>query len=308
VRFLLHFLLSLISRNKEQNSPTMWSVSVCALFFFSINVAYGDKAILRTDVDKSCTEIVKYNNILVTAAHPDDIETIAGGTVSYFTSCGKNVQYVITTNGDKGWGKDTSMSSEQLAVIREQEQLNAGKILNVKDITFFRQPDGRLDGANSVELKLNVTRAIRLVQPDLVLSFHPQIDYATYPFGLMHEDHRQTAVATMNSLWPSARDYLNYYEELYSQGILPWICPEAWLFSFSPVLPESNLDIIVVNITGYHYGRKLQALLQHESQYSDANAVAASLLRLGNYVAKSNFDPQVTASTDVAEAFVRILF
>ena len=62
-------------------------------------------------------------------------------------------------------------------------------------------------------------RNIREYQPDLVLSFSPETDYSTYQFGLMHEDHKLTGQATMNTLWPSARDYLNYYE-LYEQGKL----------------------------------------------------------------------------------------
>eukprot|EP01031_Cornospumella_fuschlensis_P046602 gene46602-57065_t len=174
----------------------------------------------------SCEDLDIYSSILVIAAHPDDIETIAGGTVSWFTQCHKTVQYLITTNGDKGWGKDTAMTSETLGPIREQEQLNAASMLGVENVSFLRQPDGRLDGVSMIDLKLNITKVIRTFKPDLVLTFSPETDYLTYQFGLMHEDHKLTGRVTMNALWPSARDYLNYYDELYMQGILPWICSE----------------------------------------------------------------------------------
>lgn len=251
-----------------------------------------------------CSAISEYKNILVVAAHPDDIETIAGGTVSLFVSCGKTVNYVITTNGDKGWGKDTSMTSAELAGIREQEQLNAAAVSRVNNVTFLRQEDGRLDGVDPILLKRNITKWVRLNQPDLVLTFNPETDYSTYKFGLMHEDHKLTGLSTMNTLWPSARDYLNYYE-LYEQGILPWICPEAWLFSFStPTNAQS--EIVVVNITGQHFENKYLALLQHKSQYTDASAVRQSLVNIGAYVAQSNLDNP--DKNTLAEAFVRVRF
>ena len=49
--------------------------------------------------------------VLVTAAHPDDIETIAGGTIAAMSlNCSIEVFYLLTTNGDKGWGKDDNMT------------------------------------------------------------------------------------------------------------------------------------------------------------------------------------------------------
>lgn len=251
-----------------------------------------------------CAFISEYKNILVVAAHPDDIETIAGGTVSLFVSCGKTVNYVVTTNGDKGWGKDTTMTSSELAEIREQEQLSAAAVSGVSNVTFLRQEDGRLDGVDPVLLKRNITKWVRLNQPDLVLTFSPETDYNTYKFGLMHEDHKLTGLSTMNTLWPSARDYLNYYE-LYQQGILPWTCPEAWLFSFSnPTNAQS--EIVVVNITGQHFDNKYNALLQHKSQYTDAQAVRQSLINIGTYVAESNLGGPIEGT--LAEAFVRVRF
>lgn len=251
-----------------------------------------------------CSPLAEYNNILVVAAHPDDIETIAGGTVSLFVSCGKTVNYVITTNGDKGWGKDTTMTSAELAGIREQEQLNAAAVSGISNVTFLRLEDGRLDGVDPIALKRKLTTCVRTNKPDLVLTFSPETDYNTFKFGLMHEDHKLTGLSTMNTLWPSARDYLNFYE-LYEQGILPWVCAEAWLFSFSrPVNPQS--EMMVVNITGQHFENKFRALLEHKSQYNDAQEVKRSLLKIGQYVAENNLNRPIKRT--LAEAFVRVRF
>jgi LmbE family N-acetylglucosaminyl deacetylase len=55
---------------------------------------------------------------MVVVAHPDDIETVAGGTVAFMVGGNISVVYIITTNGDKGWSKNYSMTSPKLAQIR----------------------------------------------------------------------------------------------------------------------------------------------------------------------------------------------
>jgi LmbE family N-acetylglucosaminyl deacetylase len=253
----------------------------------------------------SCDFASAYSNILVVAAHPDDIETIAGGTVAYLVACGKNVNYLISTNGDKGWGKDYSMTSEELAGIRYQEQLDAAEFIGVKNVSMLMQEDCRLEGIDMIELKKNFTIAVRNFKPDLLLTFSPEIDYATYRFGLMHSDHQTTGNVAMNTLWPSARDYLSFYD-LYEEGIMPWICPEVWLFQFSA--PKSfNLQTVVVDIEGEAFDKKYEALLRHKSQYTDPVMVKESLKRIGNYVATSNnIWGESLSDKTLAEAFTKI--
>ena len=87
---------------------------------------------------------MEYKKVLmVVAAHPDDPEFGAGGTVAKFVMEGWQAVYVICTNGDKGTS-DLSMTSAKLAEIREQEQKNAAKLLRVSEVIFLRHPDGWL--------------------------------------------------------------------------------------------------------------------------------------------------------------------
>src|SRR5262249_49162590 len=58
--------------------------------------------------------------VLVIAAHPDDPDFLAGGTVARFAKEGREVAYVIVTNGNKGSG-DRSVTSHDLIPIRERE-------------------------------------------------------------------------------------------------------------------------------------------------------------------------------------------
>jgi LmbE family N-acetylglucosaminyl deacetylase len=66
--------------------------------------------------------------VLVIAAHPDDPDFLAGGTVARLAKEGREVAYVILTNGNKGSG-NRSVTSEQLAPIREGEQRRAAHVL-----------------------------------------------------------------------------------------------------------------------------------------------------------------------------------
>jgi LmbE family N-acetylglucosaminyl deacetylase len=69
--------------------------------------------------------------VLVVTAHPDDPEFAAGGTIAKLVKEGREVAYAIATNGNKGSG-DRSMTPERLAKIREEEQRNAARALDLQ--------------------------------------------------------------------------------------------------------------------------------------------------------------------------------
>ena len=81
---------------------------------------------------------------LVVTPHPDDAEFGIAGTVARWAKEGKDVVYAVCTNGDKGTS-DVKMKPEILAKIREQEQLDAAKVLGVREVIFLRHPDQGLE-------------------------------------------------------------------------------------------------------------------------------------------------------------------
>src|SRR5438552_11366266 len=78
---------------------------------------------------------------MVVTAHPDDSEFGAGGTVAKMVKEGREVTYVIVTNGNKG-SSDRSMTPERLARIREEEQRNAARTLGVERAGRLGYADG----------------------------------------------------------------------------------------------------------------------------------------------------------------------
>ena len=91
--------------------------------------------------------------IMVIAAHPDDAEFGAAGTIVRWIREGKEVVYVICTNGDKGTS-DIKMKPKKLAKIREQEQSAAAKVLGVREVVFLRYPDQGLDDTPDAAARL----------------------------------------------------------------------------------------------------------------------------------------------------------
>ena len=83
-------------------------------------------------------------DILVVTAHPDDAEFGVAGTVALWTAEGKQVVYVVCTNGDKGTS-DRSINPEDLVKTRQGEQKAAAKILGVREVVFLGYSDQGLE-------------------------------------------------------------------------------------------------------------------------------------------------------------------
>src|SRR5215467_7803354 len=94
-------------------------------------------------------------------AHPDDQEFSVGGTLAKWAHAGSEIISVIITSGDSGSNdpaKDGSHKQE-LADLREKEQLAANAILGVRETIFLRYPDGELEP--TIALRKDLTRLIR---------------------------------------------------------------------------------------------------------------------------------------------------
>jgi len=109
-------------------------------------------------------------HVMVVTPHPDDAEFGVAGTVVNWTSEGKDVIYVVCTNGDKGTS-NPNMKQDELAKIREREQLAAAKLLGVREVIFLRHPDQALE--DTPEFRKELVRLIRLYKPETVATVDP---------------------------------------------------------------------------------------------------------------------------------------
>jgi LmbE family N-acetylglucosaminyl deacetylase len=200
--------------------------------------------------------------VLVVAAHPDDPEFLAGGTVARLAKEGREITYVIVTNGNKGSG-DRKITSDQLIPIREDEQRRAARVLGVGHVEFLGYEDGELEDTRG--LRRDVTHQIRLWRPDLIMTLSPYRTYNNFPGW--HRDHRVTGRVVLDCVYPLARDHLAF-PELPSE-YEPHTVREVHLIQWEH--PQ-----LVVDITD-NMDLKLEAIRCHASQVGDFKAVEARM-------------------------------
>jgi LmbE family N-acetylglucosaminyl deacetylase len=194
---------------------------------------------------------------LVVAAHPDDIDFGAAGTVATWTAAGIAVTYCVCTSGEASG--DADRDAAQMARTREAEQRAAAAEVGVTDVVFLHHPDGALTA--SLELRRDITRVIRQVRPDRVLAWSPEINWAR--IATSHPDHRASGEAALAAVFPDARNPHAHRELLDDEGLPPWTVRELWV-NDSPAPLRNH----VVDVTGT-FDKKLAALRCHASQVGD---------------------------------------
>jgi len=196
--------------------------------------------------------------VLVIQAHPDDVEFTSAGTVAKWANEGAEITYCSITSGDKG-SDDPEMTGERLAAMRELEQQAACDILGVKDLRLLRYKDATL--VAGLDLRLALTRVMRQVKPDVVMSFDPAMRYVGQEY-INHPDHVAAGEATLGAVFPSVRDRMTF-PELLAEGLEPHKVPEVYLYATNT--PDVWIDITdTIEV-------KLLALNAHASQVRDWN-------------------------------------
>lgn len=102
-------------------------------------------------------------NILFVGAHPDDIETFAGGTAALYAERGDRLFFCIATNGNCG---SSTLPSEEIASIRRTETENAARLVGAEPIFLDFDDEFLFDTRES---RLKFIEAFRTAQPDVVI-------------------------------------------------------------------------------------------------------------------------------------------
>ncbi|NNN21920.1 MAG: PIG-L family deacetylase [Acidimicrobiales bacterium] len=221
--------------------------------------------------------------ILCIAAHPDDLDFGAAGTIAAWASKGVKVTYLIITDGDAG-GNDRSISRRDMAMLRQKEQRQAAKEVGVTDVHFLGYSDGRV--TCTIELRRDISRFIRQLKPDRVLAPSPERSWDR--IFASHPDHMAVGEASVFAIYPDARNPFAH-PELLNDELEPHTVKELWLMaapssflgpqgskesykeaSFdclepSPLLGQPGTWVCAVDITET-FQNKINALKSHASQ------------------------------------------
>jgi LmbE family N-acetylglucosaminyl deacetylase len=198
----------------------------------------------------SAEPLTGVERVLCVFAHPDDVDFGSGGTVARWVNEGLEVAYLLVTRGDAG-GFDAT-PRDQMASIREAEQRAAAAVLGVKQVDFL---EGYRDGliTPSLELRKDITAAIRRFRPDRILTSSPLRRWDRIA-GPSHPDHLAVGEATTCAVYPDSRNEFAHMD----LGLPAWTVREVW-FSGGPD-PDHAVDVTDT------FDRKLMALRAHLTQ------------------------------------------
>lgn len=183
------------------------------------------------------------------AAHPDDADFGAAGTIATWTKAGIEVTLLCVTHGEQGARPEADIS--QIPALREREQRAASAEVGVTDVRFL---DGHRDGwvEPSFALQRDIVRVIRDVRPQRVLCQSPERWYERLPAS--HPDHLAAGEATVRACYPAAENPFAWPE----LGLDFWHVGEIWLMAHPT--PTHAVDVTDV------FDRKVAALRRHASQ------------------------------------------
>ncbi|MGH4026593.1 MAG: PIG-L deacetylase family protein [Pseudonocardiaceae bacterium] len=191
--------------------------------------------------------------VLVVMAHPDDVDYGAAGTVARWVRQKRSVTYCVVTDGDAGH-TDPAVDRAALAETRRREQREAARLVGVEDVRFLGLPDGLVEPGPA--LRRDVARIIRQVRPHLVLTHSPDRNHVRIKSS--HPDHRAVGAATLDAVYPDARNPCAFPELLLDEGLQAWTVPEVWLRG-GPVADR------FVDVTDT-FDLKMAAIRAHRSQ------------------------------------------
>jgi LmbE family N-acetylglucosaminyl deacetylase len=189
------------------------------------------------------------------AAHPDDLEFTSTGTLSKMKKSGYEINYVIVTNGENGFKKESKWEPKERIEIRLREQLEVARKLGVNEVVFLDYSDGFL--TYSDELRSQLVGIIKKYQPQIIFSFDP----ANREFdnlNLFHRDHRVLSEVVFDACFAAKNKHMypgkpHQIEKIYFYG----------------TNQPNHFEDITKSIDF-----KLELLACHQSQFPDFKKVA----------------------------------
>ena len=179
---------------------------------------------------------------LVLAAHPDDAELCAGGTIASLTHQGRGVGIIDFTLGELG--------SRGTVETRQHEARRAADILGVSVRHNLGLPDGQIHDTPTA--RLSVVTMLRAYRPHVVF---------THPDACRHPDHVRTANLVKEAVFSAGlikvetRDAEgNVQEPWRPHHVLQWV-------QSTPILPDLVVDV------SDHWAVRMAAMRAYSTQF-----------------------------------------
>jgi LmbE family N-acetylglucosaminyl deacetylase len=214
--------------------------------------------------------LTEKRRLLAVFAHPDDESFGPGGTLAHYANLGVEVHLICATRGEAGNLPEILIGKEDsVAELREAELRCAAYQLGLERVHFLDYRDSGMHGsqdnqhpsclanAPTDEVAAKVTRLIRQIKPQVVITFDPQ-------GGYFHPDHVAMHEATVRAFhaagdpdqFPgelSAHQPQKLYFTIFPVKLLRAVLRVTQLFGHDPTKWGRNNDIDLIRITENAY-------------------------------------------------------
>lgn len=164
--------------------------------------------------------------LLACFGHPDDESFGMGGTLSLYAAKGYRVELICATRGEAGEISDPLLAThENLGDVRENELRCAARVMGIESPIFLGYRDSGMMGtadnahpqaflrADRNQAIGQVTRHIRELRPDVVVTFEPNGGYGHPDHITIHQVTLAAILAAANPIW---------YPEQIAEGLAPY--------------------------------------------------------------------------------------
>lgn len=154
-----------------------------------------------------------WERALAVAAHPDDLEYGTASAIARWTSQGKDVRYLLVTDGEAGID---GMEPETAGPLRRQEEIASARVVGVDTVEFLGHPDGLVEADHA--LRRDLAAAIRRHRPEVVICINFRENFGGP--GWNHVDHRNLGVALLDATRDAGNRWL--FTDLLDEALEPW--------------------------------------------------------------------------------------
>jgi LmbE family N-acetylglucosaminyl deacetylase len=205
----------------------------------------------------------KMPSLLCITAHPDDEAGGFGGALLHYAEKGVETYVICLTPGQAATHRGGARSDDELSTMRRQEFAAACKMLQVKQGDVLSYPDGKLDQQNLFFVVEDLTRRVRQIRPDVMMTMGTEGAITAHP------DHSMVSVfGTLAVHWASRS---NRFADQLKNGLSVHQTQKIYYATAGFTMPDRQPvalppSTMVLNLTPAEVETKVAAFKCHTSQ------------------------------------------
>jgi LmbE family N-acetylglucosaminyl deacetylase len=213
-----------------------------------------------------------WERAVAVVAHPDDLEYGTASAVARWTGQGKEVTYVLVTNGEAGID---GMAPEEAGPLRQEEQRRSAAVVGVHRVEFLGHADGLVE--TGLALRRDIAGALRRLRPDIVVTMNFDLSWGDNG-TVNHADHRATGMTVLDA----CRDAANRW--VFTQLGEPWR-GTRFVYVAGASTPTHFVDVTATLDAGVASLREHQAYLNGLGGEFDPDEFLRNMAGFGGVVA-----------------------